>query len=265
VLLTAAVPALRAQVRHEPLVDVRTLVMGGSEIGVRMRDVTSEDVTREKLPAAAGAIVTEVRSGGPAAAAGFTVGDVVLSFDGEKVRSARHLSRLIEETPEGREVAVEMMRNGSTLTLRVRPRAAESFSDLRGLNRLQERFPLDRFEFRGLDSFVFPEHFTLVRPGRIGAHLQDVSGQLAEYFGVSSAGALVTSVEDASAAKTAGLRAGDVITAVNSQPVRTSADVHRRLVGLEGKVVLTIVRDKKEMTLDLTVARDGIGRRGIVK
>jgi serine protease Do len=269
VLLTAAVPALRAQVRHEPLVDVRTLVMGGSEIGVRMRDVTSEDVTREKLPAAAGAIVTEVRSGGPAAAAGFTVGDVVLSFDGEKVRSARHLSRLIEETPEGREVAVEMMRNGSTVTLRVRPRAAESFSDLRGLNRLQERLqerlPLDRFEFRGLDSFVFPDHFTLVRPGRIGAHLQDVSGQLAEYFGVSAAGALVTSVEDASAAKTAGLRAGDVITAVNSQPVRTSADVHRRLAGLEGKVVLTIVRDKKETTLDLTVTRDGIGRRGIIK
>ena len=263
-LFVVAVPTVRAQIRHDPLVDIRTSVSGGSEIGVRMRDVTSEDVTREKLASVSGAIITEVRTGGPAATAGFALGDLVLSFDGEKVRSSRHLSRLIEETPEGREVAVEVRRGGSAVTLRVSPRASQPFAGLYGLNRLQDRFP-ERYEFRGLDSFAFPDHFALVRPGRIGAQLQDVSGQLGEYFGATSGGALVTSVDENSAAKTAGLKAGDVITAINSEPVRSGGDVHRRLAGLEGKVVVTIVRDRKPMTLDLTVTRDGIGRRGIAK
>jgi serine protease Do len=265
-LLVAAVPTLRAQIRHEPLVDIRTAIQGGSEIGVRIRDVTNDDVTREKLAAVAGAVVTEVLAGGPAATAGLAVGDVVLSFDGEKVRSSRHLSRLIEETPEGREVAVEVVRAGSTRTLRVRPRAAQPFGDLSALNRLRERFPAERFQFRDLDSLSYSlSPFVYGRPGRLGLHVQDLSGQLGEYFGATE-GALVTSVNDNTPAKTAGLKAGDVITAINGQPVRSSADVQRRLAGPDGKVSLTIVRDRKAMSVEMTIARDAMPeRRGIVK
>jgi serine protease Do len=263
--LVVAVPSLRAQVQHEPFVDIRTAVMGGLEIGVRMRDVTADDVAREKLSAVAGAVITEVRPNTPASTAGLQVGDVVTAFDGEKVRSSRHLARLIEETPEGREVPVEVMRKGSSMAFRVSPRAPErfKFGEFTALNRLQDRFPFERFEYQVPgDVFVWND---FARGGRLGAQVQDLSGQLGEYFG-TSAGALVTSVDDKSSAKTAGLKAGDVITAINGQPVRTSADVRRRLASVDGKATLTIVRDRKEMTLDVTVTRDPItGRRGIVK
>jgi serine protease Do len=268
-LVAAVVPAVRAQVRHEPLVSIQTMMQGGSEIGVRIRDVTSDDATREKLSTIAGALVTEVQTGGPASTAGLAVGDVVLSFDGEKVRSSRHLSRLIEETPEGREVAIEVMRAGTPRTLRVTPRAAQSFADLGALNRLHERFPADRFQFGNLDSYTYSlSPFMYGRPGRLGLlglQVQDLTGQLGEYFGATE-GALITGVTDSTAAKTAGLKAGDVITAINGQPVRSSADVTRRLVGNDGKVSLTIVRDRKPMTVELTIGRDSLTeRRGIAK
>ena len=268
-LVVAVVPAVRAQVRHEPITGFRALMQGGSEIGVRIRDVSSEDVTREKLSTIAGAIVTEVVVGGPAATAGLAAGDVVLSFDGEKVRSSRHLSRLIEETPEGREVAIEVMRAGAPRTFRVKPRAAQSLAELGALNRLHERFPADRFQFGNLDSFTYSlspfMSGTYGRAGRLGVQVQDVTGQLGEYFGVTE-GALVTSVNDNSPAKTAGLKAGDVITAINGQPVGSSADVTRRLLGNDAKVSLTIVRDRKPMTVELTIGRDAVTeRRGIAK
>ena len=267
-LVAAVVPAVRAQVRHEPFTDIRAMLQGGSEIGVRIRDVTSDDATREKLPTIAGAIVTEVSAGGPAATAGLAVGDVVLSFDGEKIRSSRHLSRLIEETPEGREVAIEVMRAGAPRTLRVKPRAAQSLAELSALNRLQERFPADRF-YGKLDSFTYSfspfMYGTYGRAGRLGVQVQDLTGQLGEYFGATE-GALVAGVTDNTPAKTAGLKAGDVITAINGQPVRSSADVTRRLTANDGKVSLTIVRDKKPMTLELIIGRDAVTeRRGIAK
>lgn len=268
-LVVAVVPKVRAQARHEPFVALQSMMQGGSEIGVRFRDVTSDDATREKLPAIAGAFVTEVVAGGPAATAGLAAGDVVLSFDGEKVRSSRHLSRLIEETPEGREVPIEVMRAGAPRTLRVKPRAAQSFGELGALNRLHERFPADRFQFGNLDSFTYSfspfMSGTYGRAGRLGVQVQDLSGQLGEYFGVTE-GALVTSVNDNTPAKTAGLKAGDVITAINGQPVGSSADVTRRLLGNDAKVSLTIVRDRKPMTVELTIGRDAATeRRGIAK
>ena len=58
-------------------------------IGVGVRDVEMSDVTRQKLAGQNGAVIVQVESETPAARAGLKVGDVVLAFDGEGVRSAR--------------------------------------------------------------------------------------------------------------------------------------------------------------------------------
>jgi C-terminal processing protease CtpA/Prc len=156
-------------------------------------------------------------------------------------------------------------RKGTSMTLRVSPRPPDrfSFGEYTVLNRLQDRFPTERFDYRGPGDFFVWNDFA--RTARVGVQVQDLSGQLGEYFGTSS-GALVTSVDENSPAKTAGLKAGDVITAINGQPIRTGADVRRRLASVDGKATLTLMRDRKEMTLEVMVARDPVaGRRGIVK
>ncbi len=82
---------------------------------------------------------------------------------------------------------------------------------------------------------------------RLGVTLQDLSAPLAASFGLERPdGALVASVAPGSAAEKAGLKAGDVITGVDQQPVRVAGDLSSR-VGLAkpgDKLLLDVWRDK---------------------
>ena len=96
---------------------------GGSRVGMVVRDVETADVAKEKLAGTAGAVVTEVGKESAAQKAGIKAGDVVTTFDGERVRSARQLVRLVEETPAGRTVKVAVQRAGAHVTVDVTPEA----------------------------------------------------------------------------------------------------------------------------------------------
>jgi serine protease Do len=242
-------PTLRghAQAGREPLVGLTGHGVGGSEIGLSVRDVESADVTSAKLPAPAGAVVEDVHTGSPAEKAGFKSGDVIVTFDGEKVRSARHLTRLVQETPEGREVTAVVVRSGERVDLKVAPAPSAFARAFEPLQSLHQNFP-GNFAFSvpqgsgSLDRWVFGTG------GRLGVSVQDLTGQLGDYFGTRE-GALVTSVDDNSPARTAGLKAGDVITKINGQVVRDSAELRRRLADTSGDITISILRDRKEETL----------------
>lgn len=241
--------------------------MGGSRVGMVVRDVETADVTKEKLAGNAGAVVTEVVKESAAEKSGVKVGDVVTSFDGERVRSARQLERLVSETPAGRTVKVAVQRAGAPVTLDVTPQApklgqvvpgegADVFGWKRAPGREPEepqrmpfRFeaPAGRFDFEG-------EPFMAASRGRLGVRVQDLSDELAGYFGVKS-GVLVAGVDaDAPAAK-AGIKAGDVITAVNGQAINESGELRREVAKVEdGKTAeLSVTRDKKPLTLTVEV------------
>ena len=249
-LMIVIAPAVKGQtVKARPY---SYLLGGGSTIGVTVRDVDEADLKREKLPALAGAVVEDVRTDSPAAKAGMKAGDVIVTFDGEKIRSARHLSRLIEETPDGRDVEATVIRAGEKMALKVAPAPADAFAGL-------EPFMKKRLEFTSPDSFRFyaPKldstsgfyrSFVDRRFGWNGVTVQDLTGQLGDYFGTRE-GVLVTAVEDGSAAKTLGLKAGDVITKIGDYTVRSTSDWWRRMITASGEVAVTIVRHRKEMTL----------------
>jgi C-terminal processing protease CtpA/Prc len=88
-----------------------TLAGHESRIGIQVRDVEPSDVTRQKLAGQSGAVIEQVDSETPAARAGLKAGDVVVAFDGERVRGARQLDRLVEETPAGRSVKMSIGRH----------------------------------------------------------------------------------------------------------------------------------------------------------
>lgn len=254
-----------------PVKALQMQMLGGSYIGVSVRDTDAADVERAKLQQATGAVIEEVRGDSPAAKAGLRAGDVITSFDGERVRSARHFERLVADTPDGREVAITVVRAGANVNLRIAPEAGPSafaFTDslrssLRGLD---VHVPEMRdFELHMPDDLavtlprmdVNPRlSYSILTRGRLGVGIQDLTDQLAEYFGATG-GVLVTSVDDETPAKTAGLKAGDVITKVDDEEVRTTAELRRRLDRAEGEVTLTIIRDRREQTIkaDLGEAR----------
>jgi len=98
--------------------------------------------------------------------------------------------------------------------------------------------------------------------GRLGVAVQDVNQSLAESFGMKRPdGALIAKVSKDSAAEKAGLKPGDVITAVNGDPIVRSGALSSR-IGLAApgdKVKLTVWRDRAERSIDVKLggADDG--------
>jgi serine protease Do len=228
-----------------------TILSAGS-IGVSVRDLTAAEATKAKLTDSGGVIVT-VADGSEAARAGFQNGDIVIEFDGERVRSARQFTRLVQESAVGRAVKAVVQRDSSRRTIEVTPRSRNVFAftqpfDIPALD-AQIR-PLQRGLTRdlGIPGAIPPD--TLASPRRLGATLTTLDDQLGSYFGATS-GALVLSVLPRSAAETAGLKGGDVIVAVNGRGVRRPSDVAEALRdGSSGeRLELKVIREKKDLTL----------------
>ena len=184
----------------------------------------------------------------------------MVEFDGERVRSARQLSRLVQETPAGREVTALVVRDNEQVRLNVIPEEIpglitafeERLPDLNRLRRdFQRAIPAPRAGERfGRD---FSWDFRLRRwdrPRRLGIQVSEVGSQLGEYLGVDR-GVLVMSVTADSVADAAGLKAGDVVTALDGRPVDDVDTLRRRVANVEGTETFTIeiTRDRDEMTL----------------
>jgi len=254
----------------------QVFVGGGGRIGVSIRDVDKADVEREKLAGAWGAVIEEVRSGSPAEKAGLKAGDVLIEYDGERVRSARQLTRLVSETPEGRTVKAAAMRAGKRVDVDLTPESASAFqfsdrarADLESLGR-DLRLKIQPEIERLRDLYVEPplalEFGGRIQTGRLGISAQDLTPQLAEYFGVKE-GVLVSGVTADSVAAKAGLKAGDAITAIDGSTVASVADVRRRVERLDDgeDFTIAVTRDRKALTLNAKmVSPDTRARRRIV-
>jgi serine protease Do len=203
----------------------------GSRIGVSVRELEADEAGKLKLPAEAGAVVQSVRPSSPAESAGLRENDVIVEFDGERVRSAQQLSRLVGETPPGRRVNMAFIRDGRRTQVQVTPEASRA-----GL-----RFDPD--EFRGRFDRVLPGG-----RGSLGVGTQEMTPELAQHFGARN-GILVTSVNRDSPADKGGIKVGDVITEFDGVSVDATRDLIRAVVRRQGEVTLKVVRDKKELTL----------------
>lgn len=230
----------------------------GAQIGVMVSDADS----------AAGVVVDDVRSNSPAEKAGVKEGDVIVEFDGERVRSSRQFSRLVDETAQGKSVKMTVQRGGQRTTLDVTPEARE-FGRVSPLS--PERFRMPDLpdipsapRWREFDSRILPEiEIHSSRPGRLGVQIEDVEDQLADYFGVKR-GALVTSVSKESPAARAGFRAGDVITRIGGETVENTRDVRREVRRLDEDKEFTVevMRDKKPVTLKVKLDPPETSSRG---
>jgi len=243
-------PADRARATR----DFMVLAGRGAEIGVQINE--GKD---------GGVIVEEVRPDSPAEKAGLKRSDVIVEFDGERVRSVRQFGRLVQETPPGRTVKAVVMRDGRRQDLQVTPREGSSVLGRGTFNGdlYRERMPdLDMLRDlpRGF-SFNFPQDFLSDR--RLGVTVDELTDQLAQYFGARQ-GLLVTAVADGSAASRAGLKAGDVITSIDGREVRYRADIARALRdSREDDIKIGIVRDKKESSVTARIEHPATRSRGV--
>jgi len=180
-------------------------------IGVAVQDLTPDLADALKLTDNSGAVVGSVEDGSPAAHAGLQAGDVIVSVDNHPISSSADLRNRIGLTPVGSDVAVEYLRDGARKSVTIR---------------------------------IAPENAAVsapVLPDRLeGAQFQDAAGNV-----------VVSQVEEGSAAARAGLRAGDVIVAVNRKPVATVAALNAALHEASGTIALDLFRGGAKLFLVL--------------
>ena len=100
-------------------------------IGVKTLDLPPTLRSHFGAPRESGVMIAEIAEGSPAEAAGFDLGDVVFSVDGEPVGSTGDLGRLVAGSGVGNEVEFEVARGGAVLVLEALIGRAPEIRDLR--------------------------------------------------------------------------------------------------------------------------------------
>ncbi len=257
----------------------------GGYLGVYLEEVTPERTKELGLKEERGAVVMKVVSDSPAEKSGLKENDVIVSFNGRRVDSVRELQRILNETPAERSVQIEVIRAGSrqTLATSLAKRSMQGFTMLgpgfdgkfakqneeslkraqEALKRSEEALKNDRGRLDALPrdfgdfAFVNPGEFAFFGGTRLGISAESLTDQLAEFFGVKdSKGVLVASVEENSAAAKAGIKAGDVIVAIDTEKVDDVRALVKALSGkTEGTVAVKFVRNRAEQTVNVTLEK----------
>jgi serine protease Do len=200
-----AVPMNLARSVMEQLIEKGKVMRG--YLGVMIQPVTPELAKEFKLSDNSGALVGDVTKDSPAEKAGLKEGDVVVQFNGKKVTDSRQLRLMLSQTAPATVVELKVLRDGKEQSIRVKLGELPS----EGLAKADGR-PGGLRRSRGADALD-------------GVTVDDLSARAREQFNIPSGvrGAVVTAVDESSAAATAGLRPGDVILEINRQRI-TSAE-----------------------------------------
>jgi serine protease Do len=176
-------------------------------LGVGIQDVTPGLAKAFKLKEDSGALVSDVSPASPASKAGIADGDVIVEFQGKIVAGSRQLKMMVAETQPGATVPVKIIRQDETRTLQVK------VGELPG-------------ETSAIHASTTPAEDTDTLKG---VSVDDLNADNHQQYEVPDKihGALVTGVEEDSAASRAGLKPGDVILSLNNQEVKNSADAVR--------------------------------------
>ncbi len=176
-------------------------------LGVGLQPLTRELARSFGLDQPHGALVSDVTPGSGAAKAGLQAGDVIVRFNGTDVDSASTLRRLVAEVKPGRRVAVEVLRDGKRRSFDVT------------IGRRPDEASIAAAPRAGASSSGSTDR-------QLGLTVRTLTPTDARSLGYpeSTRGVAVVNVVPGSLAELAGLRNGDVILAVGSQPVTTLAE-----------------------------------------
>ena len=215
---------------RELLPQLRTGRVTRGLIGVSILPVTNNDYEDFGLRERVGAIVSTIAPGGPADESDLELGDVIVSFDGDRVEDVEDLQQKVVDTRPGTIVELGVYRGGTPTTVSLEIGELDLEADGRPT----------RVAVEDLDT-------------GFGMALQDLTADAARQLGLApgTAGAVVTGVSSGGAAQGGGVRPGDLITAVNREPVTTAAQAIGELnrVASGRTAFLLILRDDSQVFL----------------
>jgi serine protease Do len=205
------------------LVDKGRVVRGW--LGVGIQDVDKALAETLKLPQKKGVLLTEVVDGSPAAKAGLSRGDLVVSVAGKPTPRSANLRNVVAMAA-GRTVAVEYFRGAEKRTVQVAV--------------------VEQPESRPLASSAGGTSTPAAKAGKLGVQVAPLSGELRRKFnlpGQLDSGVVVTGVTRGSAAEELGLQPGDVLIEVNRTAIKTPKDLETQVAKAGRRLALLVYRD----------------------
>ncbi|MGI8742023.1 MAG: PDZ domain-containing protein [Bryobacteraceae bacterium] len=230
---------------------------GGSFLGVGVAEITPQRARDLKLREEYGVEITRLEDDSPAAKAGLKSGDVILEYNGQRVEGMEQFGRLVRETPAGRIVKLLISRSGTTQTVQA---TVESRKGHMLLNRDGDF----HFEMPDIQIPEMSRVFSTWSSSMLGVEAETLGKQLADYFGVKD-GVLVRSVVKGSAAETAGIKAGDVITKIDQTPIATPNELSNAVRSARSKKTFPVqlMREHHETSVTVTIEDDRSNRESI--
>jgi serine protease Do len=212
------------------LPQLRTGKITRGVIGVSILPVTNDDYEDLGLDERVGAIVSAIDPNGPANDSDLEPGDVIVSFDGERVENIEDLQQKVVDTRPGTVIELGVYRGGAPTTLPI------TIGELD----LEARTRPAPAAVEDLNS-------------GFGMNLEDLTAETARQLDLEpgTAGAIVTGVDPGGAAQSGGVGPGDLITEVNRTQVNTAAEAIRELNRVESgrTAFLLIVRNGTQIFL----------------
>jgi len=199
-----------------------------------------------------GVSISGVKDGSPAEKAGLSEGDKIVEVDSKKVEDSADIRRALKSLEPGDAIQIVVMRDGKKKTLTATLGEA----------------PELRWQGRGFPGWApgadFDEGMRYFREFHmggsrtyLGVRVQGMTEELRAYFKAPRGrGVLVSRVEEGTPAAKAGLKAGDVIVAVDGKGIAGRSDIGEALGDREpgDRVAVKVIRDGVEKTLDVEVA-----------
>ncbi len=184
-------------------------------LGVMIQKITPELAKSFGLSQSEGALVGDVIPDGPAAKGGVKRGDVIVMFDGQQVKDMEDLPKIVAATRPNSVVDVEVIRDGSRMTLSV-----------------------------SIELLEDSQETVVAKADPLGLQVQDITEELAQSLKLESVeGVLVSDVTAGNAAAEAGIRRGDVISEMNRSIVKDMRDYQNLMASVQkGSSVLFLVK-----------------------
>ncbi len=212
-------------------------------LGVRIQPVSDEIAESLGMDRARGALVAGIIQNGPADNGLIHPGDVIISFDGRAVRQMRDLPRIVAESPVGETVDVVLMRDGEEVTVQI------TLGRLEGSDQASVDMPEEE-----LTDEEGAEETSAVLGMSVAALTDELKAQFGIVDGVE--GVVILEVAPGSAAEERGIAAGEVITEVAQEAVKTPADLRQRIAALKDQgrrnallMIATLTGELKFVTL----------------
>jgi serine protease Do len=219
-------------------------------LGVQIQNLTPDMASSLGVPTVKGAIVASVVEDSPAAKAGFKQGDVILSLNGSEVDDNRDLTRKVGSLRAGEKADFSILRDGQKRNISAmiakRDDAQLASADKPATPNRGDRGPGNR----------------QAATTSLGMELMPLNAESREQFNVdekTTAGVVVSSVDQTSEAAEKGFRPGDVIVGIGNRTVRSPADIEQGVADAKkaGRetVLLLVAGDQGQHYVALKVAK----------